>query len=187
MRFKTLALAAMMVPALAFGQAKPAAEFRLGVVDFQKALNSVDEGKNAKEKLKKEFEEKQKDIEGRKTKLDKLQTEIGELQKQAQSGIVKPEVMEKGRKLEGDFQKQFEEYSKLVQQHQKDISEKEAKATSDILGKLRDLVVEIGRAGGYTMVLEANESGLLYASAPTDLTEQLIQKYNTTHKSTAKK
>lgn len=185
MQLKVLVLAALLVPALAFGQNKPG-EFRLGVVDFQKALNSVEEGKSAKEKLKKEFEEKQKEIEGRKTKLDKLQGEIQELQKQAQSGIVKPEVMEKGRKLEGDFQKQFEEYTKVVQQHQRDITDKEQKATSDILAKLRDLVVELGRTGGFTMVLEANESGLLYASAPTDLTEQLIQKYNGAHKAAKK-
>lgn len=181
MSIKYLVLAAFMIPAIAFGQAKTG-EFRLGIVDFQKALNGVEEGKKAKERLKKEFDEKAKDIEARKGKLDKLQAEITELQKQAQSGIVKPEVMEKGRKLEGDFQKQFEEYTKLVQQHQKDISEKEAKATSDIIGKLRDIVVDLGRSGGYTMVVEANESGLIYASAPTDLTEQAIQKYNSTHK-----
>lgn len=159
-----------------------AADFKLGVVDFQKSLNGVEEGKAAKERLKKEFEQKQKDLDGRKGKLDKLQTEITDLQKQLQSGVLKPEAREKGVKLETEFRKQLEEYTQLVQQHQRDISEKEAKATQEIIGKLKNLVVEIGRADGYNMVMEANESGLVYASQYTDLTEKLIQRYNSQYK-----
>lgn len=176
--FASILSLAILGPSLTWA----AGEFRLGVVDFQKALNSVEEGKTAKERLKKEFEGKQKDLETRKTKIDKLQTELADLQKQYQSGLLKPEVMEKGKKLENDFRKQFEEYTTLFQTNQKEMAEKEQKATSDILNKLRDQVADIGRAGQYTMIVEANESGLLYASAPTDLTEQVIQKYNSSHK-----
>lgn len=176
-KFLVLALALFSLPALAAG-----AGFRLGVVDFQAALNGVEEGKTAKAKLKTEFEQKQKDLEVRKTSLDKLQKEIEDLQKQAQSGLLKPEVMEKGRKLEMEFRTKFEEYTKIAQTHQREISEKESKATQDIISRLRQLVIELGRDGKYTMVVERNESGLVYASEPTDLTEKLIQTFNTRYK-----
>ena len=159
-----------------------AADFKLGYVDFQRALNSVEEGKTAKTKLQKEFEAKQKEIEAKKAKLDALQKEITDLQQKAQSGLLKEADQVKGRKLEQDFQKGFQEYSQVVQQHQKDISEKEANATGDILRKLRSQIEDISRQGGYTVVLEKNEAGLVYAAEATDLTEKLIQKYNSTYK-----
>jgi hypothetical protein len=59
MQFRTIILAALTISVIALGQAKAVetkaeskteaktGEFRLGVVDFQKALNSVEEGKTA--------------------------------------------------------------------------------------------------------------------------------------------
>lgn len=158
------------------------AEFRMGVVDFQQALNGVEEGKKAKAKLKKEFEGKQKDIEKRKADLEKRQKVLEDYQGKAASGLLKPEKMEEGRKLEAEFRKKFEEYTKLVQDSQKNISQKEMDATRGILQKLRDMVVDLGRKEGFSMVLEKNESGLLYAASYTDLTEKLIQTYNKKYK-----
>ncbi|MBN8555659.1 MAG: OmpH family outer membrane protein [Deltaproteobacteria bacterium] len=173
-----------------------AADFKLGVVDFQQALNGVEEGKAAKAKLKNEYESKmkvveakQKDFDAKKAKFDKLQAEIAELQKQAQSGLLKADGQEKGRKLEGEFRKQLEEITELDQtiqktrmQYQKEMGEKEAKETDVILTKLKAIVADIGRKDGLSMVLEASASGLVYASDPVMLTEKVIQKYNSTHK-----
>lgn len=162
--------------------AEEKSEFRMAVVDFQAALNGVEEGKSAKSKLKKEFEAKQKDLEKRKAELEKLQKEIEGFQQKAQSGLLKPEMIEKGRKKEEEFRKKLEAYTKMVQESQQNISEKEMSATQGILSRLRDLVVEVGRKEGYSLVLEKNESGLLYAASYTDLTEKLIQQYNKKYK-----
>ncbi len=161
------------------------AEFKLGVVDFHRALNGVDEGKTAKAKLTKEFEAKKTDLEKRKQKLDKLQTEIADLQKKIPAGnpqMASPELLEKGRKLETDFRTQLEEYSKLMEKNQKEIMEKESGATNEILQKLRVITEELGQKGGYSMILERGAGVLLYASESTDLTEKVIQTYNTRHK-----
>lgn len=158
-------------------------EFKMAVVDFQQALNGVEEGRKAKAQLKTEFEAKQKDIDKRKKELEELQTKIEQFQQKASSGLLKPEAMEEGRKMEMDFRKKLEAYTNLVQESQKDISQKEMEATRGILNRLRDLVVELGRKEGFSMVLEKNESGLLYAASYTDLTEKLIQEYNKKFKS----
>jgi len=172
------------VMALGITEAKVESEigFRLGVVDFQQALNGVDEGKSAKEALKVEFEKKQKDLSSREVKLEKAQKELEELNKQAQSGLLKPEAMEKGRKLESSFRKDLEEYTLLRKQTQEEMGGKEAKATQDIIRRLKDVMKDLGREGGFAMVLEANESGLVYAAQHTDLTEKLIQKFNALYK-----
>jgi len=163
-----------------------AAGFKLAVIDFQKALNSVEEGKAAKAKLKSEFESKQKELDRRKTNLDKLQTDLEGMQKQMQSGLLKPEqtsqIAEQGRKKEMEFRKQLEEFTEMGKKHQQDISEKEMKATQEILARLKTIVQDLGRTENFTLVLEQNASGLVYASSYTDLTEKLIQKYNQQYK-----
>lgn len=159
-----------------------AAEFRLGVVDFQRALNSVEEGKSAKAKLQKEFEAKQKDMDARKEKLEKLRAELEDLQNKMRSNLLNEAEQKRGRKVEEDFQKQLREWTELAQKHQKEIAEKETGATQEILRKLRAVMDDLGRSGNFTMVLEKNESGLVYASEVTDLTEKLIQKYNSLYK-----
>lgn len=181
-------LVVVLVFGLAFISKAPAVlaakegEFKLAVVDFQQALNGVEEGKTAKDKLKKEFESKQKEIESRKAEIEALQKKLEDYQTKAASGLLKPEAMEDGRKMELEFRKKFEDYTKMVQASQQSISTKEQEATRGILQRLRDLVVEMGRSEGYAMVLEKNESGLLYAAGYTDLTEKLIQTYNKKYK-----
>ncbi len=178
-----VALSLFVSPLMAADSAAP---FKLAIVDFQKALNSVEEGKAAKAKLKKEFDDKQKDLDARKVRLDKLQGEIEGLQKQMQSGLLKQDqqaqIIDKGRKLEGDFRKQLEEFTDLGKKHQQEIGEKEMKATQDILGRLKGLVQDIGRQEAFTLVLEQSASGLVYASTYTDVTEKLIQAYNSKFK-----
>jgi outer membrane protein len=159
--------------------------FKLGVVDFQRALNGVDEGKTAKAKLQTEFESKKAELEKRKGKLDKLQADIADLQKKIPAGnpqMASPELLEKGKKLETDFRTQFEEYTKLMEKNQKEISEKESSATSEILQKLKVITEELGRQGSFSMILERGAGVLLYASESTDLTEKVIQTFNTKFK-----
>lgn len=172
-------LVLMFVTCLAFGSLNAApTDFKMGVVDFQQALNGVEEGQAAKAKLKTEFEAKQKDIEKRKKELEGLQGKLEEFQQKAASGLLKPEAVDEGRKMEIDFRKKLEAYTNIVQESQKEISQKEMEATRGILNRLRDMVVDLGRKEGFSMVLEKNESGLLYAATYTDLTEKLIQEYN---------
>lgn len=155
---------------------------RLAVVDFQQALNGVEEGRVAKDRLKKEYESRQKEIEKLKANVEALQDKLEGFQQKAASGLLKPESMEEGRKLEMEFRTKLEAYTNLIQNSQKEISQKEMEVTSGILNRLRELVIDIGRQDGFSMVLEKNESGLLYAASYTDLTERLIQEFNKKNK-----
>jgi outer membrane protein len=167
----------------AFGGIQGASNsFRLGIVDFQKALNTVEEGKKIKAKLKKEFDAKMKDVNKREADLNKLQKEIEDLQKKAQSGLLKPEELEKGQKMEMKFRKELEEYAKLRKEYGEGMKKKEVEATKGILAKLHAISLDIGRQDGYSMILEKNESGLVYANESTDVSEKLIQLYNKKHK-----
>ena len=185
--FKAFGLSSLFfVSVLGQAWAADAPAFKLAVVDFQKAINSIEEGKSVKAKLQKEADERKKDLSGRQAKLEKMQKELEDLQKQAQSGLLKPEqsasTMERGRKLEGDFRKDLEAFTQLQMKSEQEFREKESKALQAMIPKLKELVQEIGRTDGFTLVMESNESGLFYAASYTDITEKLIQRYNSKYK-----
>ncbi len=159
-----LALAAALVPGLA------SAEQKIGYVDLQRALNEVDEGKSAKALLKRDFDEKQKEIDAKKADFEKLQVDF---EKQA------PMLSEQARKDKAqDLDKRARDLQALFVGSQKDLSDREQKATRGIFDKMAQIVGEIAEADGFTMVLEKN-AGVVYAPPSLDLTNELIRKYNT--------
>lgn len=153
-------------------------EFRMAVVDFQKALNGVEEGKKFVAQLKKEAEKSQKNVQKKEAEIQALQKELEDFQTKAQSGLLKPEAMEDARKKQVEYQTKMEAFFKLRQESGQAIAEKEQSRRIEMLKKMRGIVDEMGRKEGYSMVLERNESGLIYAATFTDLTEKLIQNYN---------
>lgn len=145
-------------------------EFRLGLVDFQRALNSVDEGKSAKTQLEKEGA----GLKDREEKINKMATEIRDLKAKEASNVLKPTDITRLRKLEEDAQKEIIEHQKAGEK----IGEKQRAKTGEILHKLQTISEEVGRAGNYTLVLEKSMGALVYAASATDFTEEVIQRYN---------
>jgi len=159
----------------------PQPEFRMAVVDFQKALNSVEEGKRAMKAIEEEGKKKEASLKKRQEELEKLQTQLEEFQRNASTGMMSPDAMEKGRRVQEEFRQKYEAYTRELQEAEQTMQRKEIEARRGIIGRLRDVVNDMGRSGTYTLIVEANESGLLYASSYTDLTERVIQEYNKKH------
>src|SRR5512138_1446803 len=66
----------VLLLALALAPAAARPEQKFGVVDLQRAMNEVDEGKAAKALLKRDFDEKQKQLDAKKAEFDKLQADL---------------------------------------------------------------------------------------------------------------
>src|SRR6266567_1821281 len=64
----------------------------------------------------------------------------------------------------------------------KDFSEREREATKGIFDRMAVIVREIAEADGVSMVFEKG-AGLVYAPQSSDLTNELIRKYNARHQS----
>jgi len=162
-----LALAATLLAAPA------AAETKIGYVDFQRALNEVDEGRVAQGTLKKDFEEKQKQLDKDKTDLDRMQAEF---EKQA---AVLSEEARRDRAIE--IQKRMAEAQGKLLGFQKDLADRERVATRAIFDKMVAITREIADAEGFGVVFEKNDAGIVVAPASLDLTNELVRKYNTRH------
>ena len=88
-------------------------------------------------------------------------------------------LKKKVEKYQADLMELQNEYV----QYQEELSTKEGELTQKILEKMQAILRRIGQTDGYTMIIEANEGGVVWVPSNLDLTDVLIQRYNKQAKS----
>jgi outer membrane protein len=150
-------------PSAAFAE-----DMKVGYVDMQRALNETDDGRKAKEKLKKEFDQKQKELDEQQNQLKK---EIEDLDKKR--SLLTPDKI---RDKETELRTKLEKVQQTYMRHQKDLSEKEQKETAKIFERMQKIIGEIAAAENFSMIVD--KTALVYAKPHLDLTNDLIRRYN---------
>lgn len=139
-------------------------------VDLQRALLEVEDGKKAKAKLKKEFDQKQKELDSKQNAVKKMKDEL-------ESGaMMMTEETKRAKAME--LQKEMYELQQLYLALQGDLSQKEAAETKKIFDRMGKLLEALGKEKGYDFILEKTESSVLYAKPGSDVTDELIKRYN---------
>jgi outer membrane protein len=169
---KTGATVLLCLATLGFSKVAHAKEV-LGYVNLQRAILEVDEGKRAKEALKKTFEKKQAD-------LQKKEQELKSLKDALERDATKDDPQTRQKRIE--FQNKLLDLQQVFVKEQQELQQLEQKELSAITAKMRKIIEDIGKTGGYTLILEIQDSRLLYAKAHLDLTNEVIRKYNSMHK-----
>jgi outer membrane protein len=175
MFFAVLVTATMMPSSRWASAAKGASDDALiGYVNIQRAIVEVEEGKRAKEKLKATFDVKQKALSDKESELKKMKDAI------EKESVVKDDAATRQKKAE--FQTKLLELQQVFMKEQQELQAEEAKALSGITEKMKKVIQEIGEQGGYTLILEIQDSRLLFAKPHLDLTNEVIRKYNARNK-----
>jgi outer membrane protein len=150
------------------------AEFKAAYVDIQRAVQEVEEGKAAKARLQGIADQKQKAFEKEQNAL-KAEVEAYTKQKATMDDKI-------AAAKEGELQKKMYDFQQKAQALQKDLADSERKELGTIFPKLETLLGQIAQREGLTMVFDRSSSGLAWAPASLDLTNELIRMYNTTYK-----
>ena len=168
----TMARTAFVFAALLFTTSLPrtAEAQKIGVVDMQRALMEIEDGRKAKANLKQVFDQKQK-------VLDKQQADLKALKEslEKQRNVLARDVMEK--KL-GEYQRAFAELQSTYMAFQQELGAKEGDLTKPIIERLQRIMRRIGQTDGYALILDRGEAGVVYVPSTYDLTDLLIQRYN---------
>jgi outer membrane protein len=165
------ALAALTaVPARVAGASGGEASVRIGYVDFTKAINEVADGVAAKKRLQAEFREKQQ-------RLDALQSELASQKDRIDRDrlVLSSDALESREKA---YRQKFSEVQQRFADFQREMTQREARITEEILAKLRGIVRGIGEQEGYALILEKSQDLVLYAPTGEDLTARVIAEYN---------
>ncbi len=143
---------------------------RIGYVDFNKALNSVSDGREVKKRLEDEFREKQQQLDQQSKSLVKMREALDK-----DRMVLSDEDL---KQKEEKYRSQFYEVQQMLSAFRKEMETREANLTKRILEKLRVVVSDIGSEGGYDLILEKSQDVVVYAPSFDDLTERVVSRYN---------
>jgi len=151
-----------------------AADLKIGFVDIQRAINDCQAGKEAKKTITKEVEkyqrlgaEKQKDLQGMKESFEK------------QAAMLNPDARTAKEK---EYQNKLRELQRWAEDSQNEINQKRVELERTISVGLQKVIQKLGAEDGYTLVLEKNETIVLYVSRTIDLTDKVIKAFDTQKK-----
>ena len=147
--------------------AASAAGPKIAVVKVEYVVMNSAKGKAAKKKLKRIFDKRQK-------QLDKRQNELLELKKQLEnpSAMMTQEIFQKkAAEYKTGLMKLQEEFVK----NQQELAKKENELMQPLLEDLDKVLVQQAKAGGYDLVLNWNQHGVLFAAAKHDITKAVLK------------
>lgn len=146
------------------------AKYTVGLVDIQKVLVSVNDGKKVMKKLEKVFNGKKKLITKEEEKIKKMQQDF-----QKQSMVLSDSSRIEKQKT---IQKAIYELQQKTMKFQKEIQEEEKKLKKPIITKIQKIVNEISSSSKVDITFELNTSPIIYAKNKVNLTEKVIKRYN---------
>ena len=159
----------LMISLLSFG----AAAAKVGMVDIQRILVSVDEGKRVRGKLEKMFKDRQKKLEKEKKALQKLQENF-----KKQTMVMSDKAK---AKKEREIQEKIIGLQQMSMQYQNEMQAEENKNKGPILKKISGVVETYSKKEGYEMVFGASTAPI-YVKEAKDITADVIKAYNKKHK-----
>ena len=149
-------------------------EIKIGLVDIQRAINECQAGKDAKKNLTKEAEKFQKLIQDKQKELQTLKESL-----EKQSMMLSQEA--KANK-EKEYQAKLRDFQRWGQDSQNEINAKRVEMERNISISLQKVIKKVGEEEGYTLVLEKNETIVLYGSKANDITDRVIKAFDTPKK-----
>jgi outer membrane protein len=158
----------------------PAADVgKIGVVDFQKILEVSNVCKIAQAEFNRQGKKMEIVLKEKKAEIEDIEKKID----QEPLLINRNAREEKQRELRikiGDF-------SALKQKYQDDLKELEDRNIRRVQKEVVEMVQDIGKKEGYTMILEKRAGGVVYMPLAMDITDAVIQIYNARTPKTASK
>jgi len=168
---------AALALAIAVPQAARAAELKIGYVNLQQAVGEVEEGKAARETLKKEFDVKQKQLDDKQNELKRMKEDLDKQMVVMSDDAKREKAME--------FERKVNELQQLYVQMQKDLQEREREMMKVLFDKMEVVIKDIAAAEGYSYVFEQQNAGLMVAPPAANMTQELVRRYNAKYKAGA--
>lgn len=167
-RVRAVALGILLASGL-FAPHAVSGEAKLAFVDVQRAVMATEDGMRAQATLKKLFDRRQADLDGKQTELAKMRDDI-----EKQQRVVSREALQK--RME-DWQQRMVKLQTDFVEYNKELQKKQGELTAPIIRKLVETIARLAKKNGYEAVLDKQATA--YVRPDLDLTEQVIQLYNT--------
>lgn len=171
-----LSLAATGAVAVASGQTAPTAAapgpLKIAVINVDRLVTDSALGKEAFARVKKVADQK-------KEEGDKLTKELREMeQKLADQGASLAE--DKKEALQKTYQEKAIAFKRFQDDAQRQLEEAQKKELEELQKRVMPVITQIGKEKGYTLIFNKFQSGLVYADEGSDVTDEVLKRFNTT-------
>jgi outer membrane protein len=161
-------IAAVLIANVALAEPVP----KIGYVDLQRALNESEAGKKAKEDFKVQVDKLQAQLKRQKDEIDSLKEQL-----EKKSAVMKEDQR---ANLEDEYRRKLRDFERNYKDSQADLQKKDNELTGAIIKDLQEVIRDYGEREGYTLILEATSSAVLYGTKSADLTDDVMKLYNST-------
>lgn len=144
---------------------------KVGVIEVQRIVQESAVGKESLARIQKIQAGKQDDLTKRQNELRDLEKRI-----QEQGKSLSEEAMEK---LQKDYQAKALDLKRFQDDAQRELEELQRKELGELEKKVLPVIESVAKELGYSLIFNKYQSGLLHAEAGVDITDFVIQKFNT--------
>ena len=161
---RLLIVAALLLTA----RSATAQNLKIGYVDVQRAVQEVEEGKAARTRLKNELDARRGALEKKRGDVEKMKADYDK-----QASVLSDDAK---KKKQEELQKAFVELQNSAGEMQEELTGKEQEAMGSISKRLLQVVAEVSEKESFSFVLD--KAALLYAPAASDVTNEVVRRYN---------
>lgn len=144
---------------------------KIGVVNFQRILENSDAGKMATAEINKQGKEMEESLKKKGEEIEEMRKKL-----ERESLVMSKEMREE---KEREIKINIMDFKSLKDKYMADFKQEEARLVRGIQKEVMEIIEEMGKKEGFLVILEKREGGVLYSPDTIDVTDRLIQQYNT--------
>lgn len=147
---------------------------KIGVLDFQEVLKQSAAGKDAYSKLQAQADDYDKKLQEKGDEIKSLQDEYAQ-----KESIYKEDTKEKKR---AEIQRLIRDFNATKDDYSKELKRLEMRHLKKVQDDVMKIVNDLGKELGYEVILEMQNSAVLYRVDSVDITDNVIKRYDNVYK-----
>ena len=141
---------------------------KIGIIDFQKVLETSAAGKAIQTELKEKNEKMAADLQKKGGEIEKIQKRL-----ERESMVMSKEMREE---KEREQRIKVNDFKSLQKRYRSELQKRQVQLMQQLQSDVTGITQEIGKKDGYLLIMD--KRGVIYAPTSIDLTDKLIQRLN---------
>jgi outer membrane protein len=147
-----------------------AADARIAIIDFQRILDDSKAGKAAQETINQEGRQMEAELKAKGEAIEQMKEQL-----QKDALVMNKETREE---KEREFRIQVNDFRESQQEFAQKARQLQIRAMSKIRNEVDTLAKAFAEEKGFTLMIEKQEAGVIYAPARIDVTDEIIRRYD---------
>lgn len=143
---------------------------KIGIVDLQRIIDTSNVGISASEEIKEQGRRMEQTLKQKESELEELKQTLDQ-----RAVVMSQEALEEKKRV---LRIKTNDFKSLRKRYLDRLKEMNVKLSNQIKEDVFAIVEDVGRQGGYQLILERQIGGVVYAPKAIDITDRVIEEYN---------